>query len=160
MLLTKNSVFNYLLKNQTLKRKAEVDTCQKTYYTIYTDISGKWLNLFEYQYFWILRQRARRGGGDSDDEGRSRGKKRKESSQKGERLTEKQRRKIRSKAIISSSEDSDSDGGKKLKIAYVHCIYVMVSLKVYVDVFSLLYMSGLWIEKFFDIIVVFIVVLC
>lgn len=118
------------------------------------------MNLFEYQYFWILRQRARRGGGDSDEEGRSRGKKRKESSQKGERLTEKQRRKIRSKAIISSSEDSDSDGGKKLKIAYVHCIYVMVSLKVYVDFFSLLYMSGLWIEKFFDIIVVFIVVLC
>lgn len=79
-----------------------------------------WLNLIEY--FWILRQRARRGGGDSDDEGRSRGKKRKESSQKGERLTEKQRRKIRSKAIISSSEDSDSDGGKKLKIAYVFCV--------------------------------------
>lgn len=111
-------MFNYLLKNQTLMRKAKVDTCKK--HT--TDISGKWLNLFEYQYFWILRQRARRGGGDSDDEGRSRGKKRKESSQKGERLTEKQRRKIRSKAIISSSEDSDSDGGKKLKIAYVYCI--------------------------------------
>ncbi|CAH1786982.1 unnamed protein product [Owenia fusiformis] len=80
------------------------------------------------------RPRRDHSGGDSDDEGgRGRDRKRKQRKKKegkegkkkklkekfveDDGLSAKQRRKIVSKAMISSSEGSDSEGGSKLKIA-------------------------------------------
>ena len=79
----------------------------------------------DFQNWFYFNFRPRRDDGDSDDDGprrkERRGKKRKDGKNRkqpdsDDGLSAKQRRKVVSKATISSSEGSDSEGAKKLRI--------------------------------------------
>lgn len=128
-------MFNYLLKNQTLMRKAKVDTCQKNILLIYlvndwiclntsiSEFSGKGLD----EGVVILTMKGALAG----RRGRSRVRKGSDSLRNSDG-------KFAPRPSSPLVKTQIRMAGRNWKLRTYIVFYVMVSLKVYVDFFSLL----------------------